>query len=66
MEVLAATVILMSLAWLGVCVAFLSLTWTTLKAHRSAMNALLQKLARESLAEQDARLARIVSKDPGA
>lgn len=55
MEVLLILVLLVGLALLAVGVAFMSLTWTTLKTHRAAMSALQQKLARESLTEQQAR-----------
>lgn len=52
MEVLAVVIIVMSLVWLGVSFAFLSLVWSTLKTHRRAMDSLHQKIERERLAEQ--------------
>lgn len=50
MEVLAVVIIVISLLWLVVSLLFLRLTWTTLLAHRRAMDALHQHLARQAAA----------------
>lgn len=49
MEVLAVVLIVISLLWLVVSLLFLRLTWTTLQAHRRAMHALHQHLARQAV-----------------
>lgn len=66
MEVLVILLLLVAALALGLYLAFFKLLWTTLQAHRRAMDALHQRIERDRLEEQRRTVQRLAAEQSGA